>query len=261
MNIKSQCHTLRPVLSLQSGGDNSAVLLTFWPQSTGNSTMKLWHNALIGGLLLTSLTTSAGVVVGGTRVIYDGSKKEAALSVGNPDKTAYLIQSWVETQEGGQAKAPFVITPPLFKLNAGQDNVLRIVRVGGNLPEDKESLFWLNVKSIPSTEKVDNTLQIAVKTRIKLIYRPAGIKGSLNDAAKSLKWQRSGNTLQTINNSPYYLNFFSISVGGKELPGATFVAPNATASFTLPAGVTGNALDWKIINDYGGTSENFQSSL
>lgn len=223
--------------------------------------MKLWHKALLGGLLLSSLSSSAGVIVGGTRVIYDGGKKETALSVKNPDKTAYLIQSWVDTQEGGQAKAPFIITPPLFRLNAEQDNVLRIVRAGGNLPEDKESLFWLNIKSIPSAEKVDNTLQIAVKTRIKLIYRPDGVKGTLNDAAQTLKWQRNDNTLQATNSSPYYLSFFSISVGGKELPEVTMVAPHATASFTLPAGVSGNTVSWKIINDYGGTSDAFQSSL
>ncbi|WMT16053.1 fimbrial biogenesis chaperone [Serratia fonticola] len=223
--------------------------------------MKLWHKVLLGGLLLASLGASAGVIVGGTRVIYDGGKKEAALSVKNPDKTAYLIQSWVEPPEGGQAKAPFVITPPLFRLDAGQDNMLRIVRAGGDLPENQESLFWLNVKSIPSAEKVDNTLQIAVKTRIKLIYRPAGLKGSLNDAAKNLKWERNGNTLRVVNNSPYYLNFFSITLGGKELPEVTFVAPNATATYSLPSGMAANAVSWKIINDYGGTSDAFQFSL
>lgn len=68
-----------------------------------------------------------------------------------------------------------MVTPPLFRLGAGQENNLRILRTGGNLPEDRESLYWMNIKSIPSTtEKQDNvnTLQIAVKTRIKLIYRP-----------------------------------------------------------------------------------------
>ncbi|WP_114196014.1 fimbrial biogenesis chaperone [Edaphovirga cremea] len=223
--------------------------------------MKLWHKALLCGLLLTSLGTSAGVIVGGTRVIYNGGKKEAALNVKNPDKVAYLIQSWAETQENGQAKAPFVVTPPLFRLDAGQDNVLRIVRAGGNLPEDKESLFWLNVKSIPSTEKADNTLQIAVKTRIKLIYRPAGIKGSLNDAAKNLKWQRSGNTLQAINNSPFYLSFYSVSLGGKEFPNVIMVTPHGSAAYTLTAGMAGNAVSWKIINDYGGISDTYQFSL
>jgi P pilus assembly chaperone PapD len=46
------------------------------------------------------------------------------------------------------------------------------------LPQDKESLFWLNIKAIPSASQVDNTLQIAIKTRIKLIYRPATMKGA-----------------------------------------------------------------------------------
>ncbi len=50
-------------------------------------------------------------------------------------------------------KAPFLITPPLFRLDAKQENVLRIIRTGGNLPADRESLFWLNIKSIPSSAR------------------------------------------------------------------------------------------------------------
>jgi len=38
---------------------------------------------------------NAGVIIGGTRVVYDGNKKEASIDVNNPDKTPYLIQSWV----------------------------------------------------------------------------------------------------------------------------------------------------------------------
>lgn len=118
---------------------------------------------------------NAGVIIGGTRVVYDGNKKEASIDVNNPDKTPYLIQSWVETLNGGAEKAPFIITPPLYRLDGGQQNIERVV-VTGNLPQDKESLYWLNIKAIPSAPKKDNTLQIAIKTRIKLIYRPAGLK-------------------------------------------------------------------------------------
>ncbi len=35
--------------------------------------MKLWHKALATGRMLTCLGSSAGVVVGGTQLIYDGS--------------------------------------------------------------------------------------------------------------------------------------------------------------------------------------------
>ncbi len=67
-----------------------------------------------------SCVAQAGVIVGGTRLIYEGGKKESSLSVSNPDKGPYLIQTWVETTAGGAEKAPFVVTPPLFRLDGDQ---------------------------------------------------------------------------------------------------------------------------------------------
>ena len=219
--------------------------------------MNLWRNILMATLLLAGQQAQAGVVVGGTRLVYDGGKKESSLSVTNPDKTTYLIQSWVDAPEGDKTKAPFIITPPLFRLDAEQKNILRVVRAGGDLPADKESLYWMNIKAIPAAEKKANTLQIAVKTRIKLIYRPRGLPGTLAEAAAGLQWQRSGNALVVTNPSAYYVNFFQIKVNGVLLKNPTFVAPRSSARFDLPAGTSGGALSWEIINDYGGTSKPF----
>jgi len=216
--------------------------------------MNIWSKTLVAALLTAANVAQAGVVIGGTRLVYDGGKKEASLSVSNPDSVPYLLQSWVEPHNGGVEKAPFIITPPLFRLDGSQENVLRVVRAGGNLPEDRESLFWMNIKSIPSAAKDENknTLQIAVKTRIKLIYRPKGLKGNPEALASQLTWQRSGNQLLVSNPSPFYMNLQSVTVGGKEVPDATYVAPMSSASFSLPAGVSAGAVQWKIINDYGG---------
>lgn len=197
----------------------------------------------------------AGVVIGGTRVIYDGDKKESSIAVENPDSVPYLIQSWVETQNGGAEKAPFIITPPLYRLDKGQKNVERIVMAGA-LPQDKESLFWLNIKSIPSAERKANTLQIAIKTRIKLIYRPSALKNvSLEKEADKLKWQISGNQIQVTNPGSYVMNFNEITVNGKAVENPTFVMPGATEHFALPAGANGGAVTFKIINDFGGAGE------
>ncbi|UZE26232.1 molecular chaperone [Pseudomonas sp. B21-056] len=197
-------------------------------------------------------TSWAGVVVGGTRVVYDGSKKEASISVSNPEKkTPYLIQSWVED---GTKKAPFIMTPPLFRLDAGQENMLRIIRTGGQFPDNQESVFWVNVKSIPASEKTDaNELQISVKTRIKLFYRPAGLPGDAGEAYKSLKFTRSGGQLVVNNPTPYYVSFYNVSVGDKEISDAGMVAPKSSLTWTLPAGA-GGAVSWTAINDYGGIS-------
>jgi P pilus assembly chaperone PapD len=63
---------------------------------------------------------------------------------------------------GVSGKAPFIITPPLYRLDGGQKNIERIVMTG-SLPQEQESLFWLNIKAIPSASKQMNSLQIAVK--------------------------------------------------------------------------------------------------
>ncbi|EKY3087503.1 fimbrial biogenesis chaperone [Cronobacter dublinensis] len=216
---------------------------------------------ILCGLLITATAAQAGVVVGGTRLIYPGDKKETSLTISNPDDINYLIQTSVDTSEG--AKAPFLITPPLFRLNAKQDNVMRVIFTGTALPQDRESLYWLNVKSIPSTtpQKETNTLQIAIKTRIKLLYRPATISGKSEDAAGKLTWHRSGNQLIVDNPAPFYVNFQSISVNGKKLPKISYAIPKGETKFTIPAGVSGNTVTWKAINDYGSVGKEWKATF
>lgn len=227
-------------------------------QKQGQVMMGILRTTLVATLLTMTAAAHAGVVVGGTRLVYDGKKKESSLNIRNPDNIAYLIQSWVDMPEGVSGKAPFVITPPLFRLDGKQNNVLRVVRAGGNLPNDKESLFWLNVKAIPSAEKKDNTLQIAIKTRIKLIFRPADVQGTPEEASQKLTWQRNGNNLQVNNPTPFYLTFFSVKVNGAEVKNANMVAPFGSTSFPAPAG---NSVSWTIINDFGGASKEFSGNI
>ncbi len=42
-------------------------------------------------LIFTTATVQAGVIIGGTRIIYNGDKKETSISVKNPDQSSYLI--------------------------------------------------------------------------------------------------------------------------------------------------------------------------
>lgn len=210
---------------------------------------------------LTLTTAHAGVIIGGTRIIFDGAKKEASISITNPDSAPYLIQSWIDMQEGNTAKAPFIITPPLYRLDGGQKNIERIVMTGA-LPQEQESLFWLNIKAIPSASKQMNALQIAVKTRIKLIYRPEGLRASTpKEQANKLTWQRAGNEIQVNNPTQYVVNFNEITLGGKKLDDVTYVLPGASARFVLPNEARGNSLTFKIINDYGSPGVLHQASL
>ncbi|HGW6664935.1 TPA: long polar fimbrial chaperone LpfB, partial [Enterobacter hormaechei] len=49
------------------------------------------------------------------------------------------------------------------------------------------------------------------------------------------------------------MNFNEINVNGKKLEDVSYVLPGSTARFELPKGVSGGAVTFKIINDYGGT--------
>lgn len=213
-------------------------------------------------LLPLALTTAnAGVIIGGTRVIFEGAKKEATINITNPDNTPYLIQSWIDMQDGVSGNAPFIITPPLYRLDGGQKNLERIVMTG-SLPQEQESLFWLNIKAIPSASKQMNALQIAVKTRIKLIYRPEGLRASTpEEQATKLTWQQSGNAIQVNNPTPYVINFNEITLGGRKLDDVTYVLPGASARFALHEGVSGHSLTFKVINDYGSPGTAHQASF
>ena len=100
----------------------------------------------VAAFLLCITAAQAGIVMGGTRVIYQEGKREAAISVTNADPhPPYLVQSWVENYaEHDKARVPFIVTPPLFRLDPEQNNVLRINFIGTSLPRDRESVFWLN---------------------------------------------------------------------------------------------------------------------
>ncbi|CAM8266192.1 molecular chaperone [Enterobacter asburiae] len=217
---------------------------------------------LIAAALTASFSNAyAGVIIGGTRVIFEGGGKEASIGINNADSVPYLIQSWVDMPEGNANKAPFIVTPPLYRLEGGQQNIERIL-LSGSLPQDKESLFWLNIKAIPSSSKQANSLQIAVKTRIKLIYRPASLKASTpEEQASKLTWSRSGNKLMVTNPTQYIINFNEISIGNKKLDEVTWVAPGSTAAFILPSDANGNHISFKVINDYGSPGRIHQASF
>ncbi|MCW7763201.1 fimbrial biogenesis chaperone [Photorhabdus luminescens] len=203
----------------------------------------------------------AGVVIGGTRVIYMSDKKEASISINNPEKDApYLIQSWIQ-DENDNMKTPFIVTPPIFKLAAGHENILRIVKTESNLPQDRESLFWLNVKSIPTSVKSDkNQLQITVKSKFKLFYRPANLTEESSTAYKELKFRTENNLLIAENPTPYFISFSYLKTDQHEIKPAGMIKPFSQLSWPLPAKNI-KQVSWKAINDFGGVTAEEKTTI
>nr|WP_318381159.1 molecular chaperone [uncultured Enterobacter sp.] len=224
--------------------------------------MKLFNTIVLVALCACHFSAQAGVRVGATRVIYQGGKKEAALNVFNPDDRPFLIQSLIVDNQDDTNNVPFIITPPLFRLDSKQENVLRIVNTRGGLPQNKESLYWITVKSIPAAEKNSNrnVLLIAIKTRIKLIYRPAALTDKPEDITEQLVWKNNGGMITVFNPTAYYMNFASIRINGVEIKDPSYLPPGSSKNYSVSAG-TVSSLSWKLINDSGGSTKEFRAKL
>lgn len=228
-----------------------------------NFSLKDLPKALIASsVFFLSAQTYAGVGLDATRVVYPAGQKEASLGVRSLKETdSFLIQSWVENAEGNKVNS-FVITPPLFLMQGKKENTLRIVdNTNGALPNDRESLFWLNVKAIPSMNKsqeLQNTLQFAITSRIKMFYRPSNIKMAPEDAPSKLTFSHQGSAIQVNNPTPYYLTLVSIKANGTALKD-NMVAP--MSNLTLSPESSASSISYKTINDFGAQTPTTTASV
>ncbi|WP_431193987.1 fimbria/pilus periplasmic chaperone [Enterobacter quasiroggenkampii] len=191
---------------------------------------------------------AAGVALGSTRVIYPQDAKQVSINVTNSDThDSFLVQSWVSDEKGNKVPT-FVVTPPLFVLKPGKVNVLRMIYNGPALPEDKESVFYLNNKAIPSLDKATptgNSLQIATQSVIKLFVRPMHLTVKPAEAAAMLRCQGNGANLTVSNPSPYFVTLVNFIVAGKKQPNL-MVPPKGSQTIKAAGAVT-----YQTLNDYG----------
>ncbi|WJD51009.1 molecular chaperone [Enterobacter sp. PGRG2] len=234
------------------------------------------YNAILGIFFLLGATLAqAGVVIGGTRIIYPSDQAEVQVALKNKDDAKrYLVHSWVSNID--DSKAPFVITPPIYKLDENRQTLLHVVYTGDktHLPQDRESLFMANIKSVssmPEELRDKNTLQFAIKTKIKLFYRPSAFSDTAAKTAwQSLQFSRRNNQLTIKNPTPFYVTLGQLKVAQKEVkplgkqdtPSALsmMIAPYGEQVFALPTAAHGSVM-WTAINDFGAETEPRQQAL
>ncbi|ELW86556.1 MULTISPECIES: fimbria/pilus periplasmic chaperone [Acinetobacter] len=230
-------------------------------------------NVFKGGMLVVALSCitsyacaeankkSGGISLGSTRVIYPLSAKQVSLSVINhSDKERYLINSWVETKTEEKTN-DFILTPPLFVAEPLAENTLRIVNLAKNLPQDRESVFWLNVKSIPAVDKEllaeKNILQLAVLSRIKLFVRPEKLKIAPEEALTKVKFIKTAEGVEVDNQSPYHISFVNLELNTNKL-NSVMAAPFQKTRISK---IVGTKLTYQTVNDYGGVTEKVEVNL
>jgi len=238
---------------------------------------------------------AAKVLIHGARVIYDENRGEATVHLEYLDSTPALLQIWMDRGDAesrpGQDEVPFIITPSVTRLEPGNGQSVRILRVGDELAQDRETLFYFNTLEIPPkpTEQIaaeDPYIQFAMRGRLKFFYRPRGLPMKSNQAPAHLQFSLAeplpdGRLQVRVHNpTPYHVTLSWLVVRqdgdmmGKDattppLLGFNYnshydrmVAPmdellmplewvEASPDTTLPADLV---VDCSIINDQGGQS-------
>lgn len=236
--------------------------------------------ALIAGLPSTAL---AGVVIDGTRHIYPQQRREITLRLTNDDKRApRLVQVWLDqgdaTRDPSHSDVPFSLSPPVFRLDPGRSQGVRLVYTQDPLPSDRESLFWLNALEIPPKISAaelgeqaaeGNHLQFAFRIRTKVFFRPRHLLGSADQAPAQLRWSlrrtERAAVLRVHNPTAYHVTFNEVALAmgprpdaplvpvqaGMVPPGVSVELPVRGAVQTIPADTQ---VHFKYINDYGAFS-------
>lgn len=213
-------------------------------------------------VLLTAQSAQAAIALDRTRVIFNGSQHSQAMSISNQNKTLpYLAQSWVENEKGEKIDSPFTALPPLQRVEPGAKSQVKLQSTGNvaSLPQDRESLFYFNVREIPPKSNKPNTLQIALQTRIKLLYRPDSLAvktGGEDIPQKQLTLTKEGDHYRLNNPTGYYVTLVRAASSEKaaDLPGfkAVMVPPKNSIMLDGSASALGAHPVLNYINDYGG---------
>ncbi|WP_246104008.1 fimbrial chaperone [Yersinia kristensenii] len=226
-----------------------------------------WHKyhysllAFVLSLLFVTQLSHAAFVLNGTRFIFNGDKKAITVEVDNQGPTTYGGQVWIDSQGGDDAaNVNFMPAPTFFTVDGGKKQVIRILGLNlAELPQDRESLFWINVQEIPPAPTGEgNKLAVAINTRVKLIYRPASLIAGRVDAEKTLQLKKSSGYLMLKNPTPYYLAISSVQLNGKKIElkkeddrNIATLKPMSEVTIKTPLDSSGELI-LNAINDQGG---------
>ena len=210
---------------------------------------------------LVSLQAQAAIALDRTRVVVEGNQQSVSLSVSNENtQLPYLAQGWIEDTRGEKMQSPLAVLPPVQRIEPGSKSQIKIqvLQAASLLAQDRETLYYFNLREIPPRTDKPNTLQLALQTRIKLFYRPKALVPERGTAPwqEKLLLTRVGGRYQVNNPTPYYITLVegAASVSGKAASGfePMMLAPYGQATLKPGVDVLGTSPVLTYINDFGG---------
>lgn len=218
----------------------------------------------VAGLLLAALVgqqCQAAIALDRTRVVFDGAMNSVSLDISNQNKQLpYLAQGWLEDEKGNKITSPLTVLPPVQRIEPGKPSQIKIqaLPAARQLPQNRETLYYFNLREIPPRSTKPNTLQIALQTRIKLFYRPAPVAVDKNapPPQEQLTLSRQGDRYTVNNPTPYYITLVDAgsrkgAAGAKDFE-PVMVPPKGAQPLSVSAAGLGSNPVLTYVDDYGG---------
>lgn len=223
-----------------------------------------------------------GLSLSQTRVIFNAGDNSAKVTINNNSDRVYLVNSRVlpspDASRQSTEAMPFMVTPPLFRLEKESRNTVLIGKNNTSaLPVDRESVFYLSFLAIPSVKKnavvetdtddqagmTSTQVSLGIRTVIKLFYRPSGLAMPAVTAPGKLTFEMKGKALVVNNPTPYYVTLAQLRLNGQNVgvrDQGAMVAPYASQTYQVKGTGPANKVQWSVINEFGGVSEQYQWS-
>ncbi|SJN14948.1 Putative pilus chaperone, PapD family [Halomonas citrativorans] len=185
-------------------------------------------------------------------------QREASLLLVNLNSYPVITQVWVDDGRPGgtpeAAQAPVMPLPPVFRLESQESETLRLLFTKQNLPQDKESLYWLNIYEVPplptslgKEKEGEDLVAVTLQTQMKVILRPESLDMTLEQAAESVSITQKGDQIEISNLSPYYLTLTYMKINDDTQDvlslGEPMLSPFSSQSFELPANYAATLID------------------
>ncbi|EGQ0034749.1 molecular chaperone [Escherichia albertii] len=169
-------------------------------------------------LALISVQSYAGIMPSQSRIVYHQLDRAQAIMLANTNDYPVIVQTWIDKGEGSpdSPNIPFISIPPVTQLASGDMKGVRIIYTQALIPQDRESLFWLNMYEVPPEKKgtiSENSMLVTTNTQIKLFYRPKGVIGIPETEFPRLSCHKINNRQISYSNSgPIHLSIISITL-------------------------------------------------
>ncbi|MFR4487461.1 MAG: molecular chaperone [Escherichia coli] len=179
-------------------------------------------NIIAAGVLLSCMNSIAwgAIIPDRTRIIMNESDKGEALKLTNQSKKLpYLAQTWIEDTKGNKSRDFIVTVPPMVRLNPNEQIQIRMITQEkiAQLPKDRETLFYFNVREIPPKTDKKNVMQVTMQHALKLFWRPKAIELEDDGVMTYEKVEiirRNDGSIRFNNKMPYHVTLGYIGTKG-----------------------------------------------